>query len=1859
MTLRNIPLAGRLLLLAVVPLGIMLASTLALTVNSLNQLEADTSVAQLQQEQQIIGQQFLELEASLRINGAKLAIEPALLDAIQRNDQTGVQSILLATLIQTPEFSHIQILDAEGRLLGIRGNFETSDLPPELDRLNQLGLLQVEAAELAPTAQGWLLAVVQPLKLSSGQVAGVLSVGKLLDGPALFALNFKRSDSHLALYDAQGNLSAVSAEAEHPSTDVLEVDRALWLQASQGQAALGQTTIGGERHRVLYAPLAIGGGPSAVFSLDYSTAATNSSRDQLVATSLIVMSGLMVLVVIAIVAFGRDSIARPIAAVSTGAKRLMAGQLDVVVPGAESRDEIGVLAATFNNMTARLRESISTLEARTAQLNVGAEVSRTITSVLDPDDLIQQVARLITDRFKFYYTAVFLLDESGKFAVLREATGVAGKVLKESGHHLEIGGQSMVSAAITEQKPRVTGHVAAEPMHFANPLLPDTASEVALPLAVGDRVLGALDVQSTRPDAFDASTLSVLQSLADQIAIALNNARQFQSAQLDARQATALFEASRLAGFISEDLATAAEQLLETVTQQADFDAWVAVMFDAETSTYRLLATHLGSQAAGRADPARPVDAPTALAIRLRQSITINEPEIDPLLNDLPAQERSVYGRSVSAPAMIGDRVVGAVSLRRSLDKPAIDPRNIQLAQAVANQLAVTIENRRLFEQARRAVVDLEELMRLYTREGWTKFAQARPNTIEHEFSQPGAPPLNPGVLPEFYQTAQPERSTVVRFDGQAAVAIPIALRGEVIGVLGAQDEAGRRWSEDELVMLKAVADQVAQSIEVARLLDETESNLHEATDLYQASRAVAAAATPAEVMQIIVKAIQHRLEVDQVSLALFDEEKGYGTVEAEAAPTPGQALARLPMAGDPSYEMVAQTRRPLTVYAEGGDPATAAVAEMLQQRGIASALLLPLIVGQRLIGSIRADASSAARRFSEKELAFCETLARQAAAAIENRRLFEETQRRVEIESALNRISQTIRASLDPQSVLDLQATIAAMGQVIRASRSFYLANEDDQRFRCTYEWCAPEVVSWRGSGESWSDMPTALQQLKSGQSLVVEQVEQADRSELWPLARRRGALAYVYVPVLTGNRLIGILGFEQVDRERRWTPEEVSMVQRVADQLAAALENARLYQDVRSRVNELTALTRIGRRLTATLQLEEVLNTIVEEALNVTPADRGSISLYDAPQDTLELRVMIGYSQETMERMRTNNALRQRDGLHGRLLETGQAVLSHDLQQDGIYQPVKTDTRAGLIVPIKQGNTLLGALNLESPRAHAFSEADQRLIEALADQAAVAMVNARAYEAERTALGRMREVDRLKTQFLANMSHELRTPLNSIIGFSRVILRGIDGPLTELQQADLTAIHNSGQHLLGLINDILDLSKIEAGKMELSKEDVDLADIIKGVMSTAIALVKDKSVELRQEVPADLPPVKADSRRIRQVVLNLVSNAAKFTDKGYILARVTGNAREVRIAVSDTGMGIPPDKLDHIFEEFTQVDASTTRKVGGTGLGLAISRHFVEMHGGRMWVESEMNAGSVFSFTLPVEQPVEPAQDEPPDEAAAPEPGKKCILCIEDDPGVITLYRRYLEKQGYQVIGLSDSTKAVQEAQRLRPAAITLDVLMPNRDGWSVLADLKSVSETSSIPIVVCSILEDQSKGFALGAADYLIKPISENELLRALERVNGSRPVRSVLVIDDEPEATRLLRRMLEARPGLRVIEALGGAQGIVNVQTHQPDVVILDLMMPDIDGFAVLETIKSNRLSRNIPVIIVTAKELTEEDRVRLQGKTVALLNKGGFDSERLLQEIIAVLERINSAVQANGIGANSLERPPVVLKALSD
>jgi len=597
---------------------------------------------------------------------------------------------------------------------------------------------------------------------------------------------------------------------------------------------------------------------------------------------------------------------------------------------------------------------------------------------------------------------------------------------------------------------------------------------------------------------------------------------------------------------------------------------------------------------------------------------------------------------------------------------------------------------------------------------------------------------------------------------------------------------------------------------------------------------------------------------------------------------------------------------------------------------------------------------------------------------------------------------------------------------------------------------------------------------------------------------------------------------------------------------------------------------------------------------------------------------------------------------GIVGYVTGSGEPRIATDVGEDAVYfnNPDLPETRSEMALPLKLGGSIIGALDVQSKESDAFGEDDVALFTTLADQISVAIENANAYEISQQTVEEMKELDRVKSQFLANMSHELRTPLNSVIGFSRVILKGIDGPINDTQEQDITAIYNSGMHLLNMINEILDLSKIEAGKMDLQLEEVNISDVVNNAAKTAAGLIKDKPIQLITNVEPDLPLIMGDEIRISQVITNLIGNAVKFTEKGTItleasLSENEKNKKEILFTVADTGIGIAPDDQGKLFQRFSQVDDSPTRRTGGTGLGLSICRSLVELHGGRIGLlRSDVEKGSTFFFTLPVA--AEPEQVE----IAAENTDGNVILSIDDDPQVITLYERFLEPYGYKVVALTDPEQAVQRARDLKPFAITLDIMMPGKDGWQVLNDLKRDEETRNIPVMICSILEEEEKGFSLGASEYLVKPFLHDDLANAIKRLNREADIHDVLIIDDDPQYLHFLQKMIEDEGQFLPVLADCGNSALKLLVEFTPDVIIMDLFLEDINGFELLNKFKEEPRLKQVPVIIISGSELNDEQIQSLGTYGEQIYSKWTINKEDLLMNLHETLTRIKPVDNAS-------------------
>jgi signal transduction histidine kinase/DNA-binding response OmpR family regulator len=506
---------------------------------------------------------------------------------------------------------------------------------------------------------------------------------------------------------------------------------------------------------------------------------------------------------------------------------------------------------------------------------------------------------------------------------------------------------------------------------------------------------------------------------------------------------------------------------------------------------------------------------------------------------------------------------------------------------------------------------------------------------------------------------------------------------------------------------------------------------------------------------------------------------------------------------------------------------------------------------------------------------------------------------------------------------------------------------------------------------------------------------------------------------------------------------------------------------------------------------------------------------------------------------------------------------------------------------------------------------------------------------EQMRDAMEEARSANEAKSRFLANMSHELRTPMNAIIGYSEMLLEDAEDDGDEATAADLKKIRGAGKHLLALINDVLDLSKIEAGKMEVHPEEFEIGPMIEDVVATTETLVRKNDNRLRVEVDPRLGRMRADLTKVRQALFNLLSNAAKFTSGGEIALvaalETPDGAPWVRMSVSDTGIGIPPEKHERVFEEFSQAEDDTSRNFGGTGLGLPISRRFCRMMGGDVTLESRPGEGSTFTIRLPVGLSAEAAPEVEPPAPAEPAAqlaaagDARTVLVVDDDPNALELLGRTLQRAGFGVVKASEGREALRLARSQRPDAITLDAVMPDMDGWEVLRELKLDPETRDIPVIMVTMTDDRETGYALGATEFLTKPIERGRLVQLLERYAPAGSERRALVVDDEPDNREMLRRTLE-KERWRVSEAENGRVALERVAEAIPALILLDLMMPVMDGFEFVMELRKVAAWRTIPIIVVTARDLDEDDRRRLNGEVVGLIERGGMDRESLLAQL---------------------------------
>ncbi|MEO7270214.1 MAG: response regulator [Knoellia sp.] len=766
--------------------------------------------------------------------------------------------------------------------------------------------------------------------------------------------------------------------------------------------------------------------------------------------------------------------------------------------------------------------------------------------------------------------------------------------------------------------------------------------------------------------------------------------------------------------------------------------------------------------------------------------------------------------------------------------------------------------------------------------------------------------------------------------------------------------------------------------------------------------------------------------------------------------------------------------------------------------------------------------------------------------------------------------------------------------------------------------------------------------------------------------LQRVAGFRTTMGAPLVVNDEVVGALVLWR-NEVRPFAEREMSIVAAFAGQAALAINEVRLVQQLQAgraelarRVDQLEALSQVGDAVSSSLDADEVLATIVNHAVELSGTDGGSLVDLDEETGLFSVRTATGTSADVLQAMR-DSRIHIDETLIGRACRERAPVQVEDLATAELDPHLSILYAAGwrsvVAVPLIRSEKIVGALVVRRKTPGAFSDETCDLLEAFATQSAIALTNARIHRQLEVQSAELAEASRHKSEFLASMSHELRTPLNAVIGFSEVLLERMFGEINERQEDYLRDILSSGRHLLALLNDVLDLSKVEAGQMELDRTDFPVEVAITYALSMVRERALDHHIALRTEISPGLGLLNADELRFRQVLLNLLSNAVKFTaDGGSVVVAATRLPDSLEVTVSDTGIGIAPADQERIFDSFQQGTRSA-RTVEGTGLGLTLTRRIVELHGGRVWVRSELAHGSTFGFSLPaaVLEPVDAAltserhsaqtdegdrarsdrgqaSGEGSNERGRGEDGRPTAVIIEDDPNSAELLSLHLEAAGLRTVVLSDGRAGLRAVREMHPDVVVLDIRLPGMDGWDVLTEIKSDPVVAATPVIVVSVLPNRSRGIALGASDYLVKPVAHDDLFEALRRLVPVRTERSgrqvAVMVDDDLVAIELARLALE--PAGWSLRTCTQADEVFRlVRESRPSVVLVDLVMADMDGFEVIDRLRGDPVTTSVPIVVLTSKTLTAADRRTLEGRIEFVTSKNAVDMGLLAKRLSEV------------------------------
>lgn len=1495
-------------------------------------------------------------------------------------------------------------------------------------------------------------------------------------------------------------------------------------------------------------------------------------------------------------------------------------------------------------------------------------------------------------------------------------------------------GQGIIGRTISTGQPLVVDDVTQDAGYLA--VIPDVRSEMCVPISYAGSVAGAINLESTRPAAFHDADVDFVLALASQAAIAIGNAQrleeQIERGELLRRRAEQLAHLFNISQAFHSDrsLNQVLEDVAHAIQDAVGFNIVVISLLEDQAQDIvqrRIAAAGVPVALFEQMKASRP--SWSQVVHILRDEFRISQSYYFPT-----EQREAVAGLETfsitPAPASpplgarqpgrwhpddmllvplrgSGGRALGLISVDDPRDGRIPNRSTIETLEVFANQAAIAIENNHLYADLRRRVNDLMSLNEagrsisgkldldpllssivqaasqllgcpkaiVFLPRADGRFVPARtkgydPGATANLCFESGQALVGTvaassrGVLvPDV--SAEPRQALLPLTTG-ALLAVPLSVGGRVIGVLTAEKSQVRGFTETDLVLLSTLGDQAAIAIESARLYEETVTRSRELGDLLDASAAISSSLELTDVLTALADHLADIMQVSGCAISRWDRDRRSVVTTVDRYKHAERIRPVDRTQSEEEYELrdylltarVLHERDVITIRADDPNADLREVA-ILRQLNAHVVLLLPLVARDEVFGLIELYSDVPGHQFTSAEIRLAQTLADQAGVAISNAQLFDEIrgftqelEQRVEertedLRRALDqltversqletlfRITSELSASLDLDRVLN-RALMLVVGAIGASRGSILLLDPqtDTLIHRASLGGAAAlppggvPTAFRRGEGlAGWviqKQRPAIVADV-----LVDERWAQKPEAPAPPAPNHRSALA---VPLVAGEDVLGALMLYN-PRANYFTESHLRLVEAAAHQVATSINNAELYRLIRDQAERLGSMLRAQQEEASKSQA--ILEAIADGVMVANA--HGFVILFNAAAE----RILAARREEIIAR-----PMEDLLGLYGAegaswIRQVRQWSLSAGarLDRSSVEQRLKIENRYVTVhvAPVTLGDEYLGTVSV-------FRDVTKEV-----------------------------EADLAKSEFVSTVSHELRTPMTSIKGYADLMLLGAAGAMNDEQKRFLSIIKANADRLAVLVNDLLDISRIEGGRIELDIEAVRLDRVVDQVVASLRARIEEKGLSLSVHLPADLPPVQADRDRLIQILTNLVSNAHQYTHPGGSIA-VTAQRWEgggptrpgergadgagqadamVELAVADTGIGIAPEDQVKVFDRFFRADDADVQEFSGTGLGLAIVKSLVEMHHGQIRLQSEPGKGSIFSFTLPIaplpvaeqEQakdlgrgvdstplvagpaflPV-PAQAGPAflsgarvgggpvfQDGAIPSPlpqtvadagqgEKKRVLVVEDDPHIAELISRHLTDGGYCVYAVGRGDDALRVARRERPDLITLDIYLPDTDGFKLLQTLQSEEITADIPVVIVSVLADKKQGLRLGAVDYMTKPIDERLLLGTVGRVLSGKG--AVLVVDDDRDTQALLRQTLSGL-GLQIRTTASGRRALQLARQERPDLILLDLKLPGgMDGYQVLTLLKQDDRTAGIPVIVITGSLTDEEVKQR--------------------------------------------------------